>query len=291
MLLLASAAAVNASGVTKKPAVNFLPCSIKQHLIEADWWACTAAPSLPVFVYGAYEKRVPMFFAHVYLDNVSRDIAPPSVVWSDPRGLVSFSAHESFEGPAAAVAAPGYQILTPAIDAHRQERSGKTTLVAQVNGSIKTTLRVPALVYRTLSVGCYGFARADGLTFTTGDSSAAAQAPAQADLYVTGPAGSGAGANPGPGYGCTTAFADTTGDYVLHFPGGGTFLKITRFDRLGAAAWKNGITSISLQDIKDNALIFKTHGGTVVKALVMEDAQGRIGGVYETANTHGVFPY
>jgi hypothetical protein len=289
-LLLLGAGAIGRAAPAIPVEVRFLPCPIKQHLVEADWWACTASPSLPVYVFGAYETRVPIFFAHVYL-QMPRNLRPPAVVWSDERGRVSFSSQDTYNGPAAAVAAPGYQILTPALDGAHNERSGKTTIVAKLSGSIKRTLRFPAIVYKTLSVGCYGFARAPGLTFSIGDRSTVAATPADADLYVTGPAGPGAAGEPGPGYGCKTPFADTSGDYVLHFPGGGTTIQTTRFHQLTAKQWKNDITSISLVDVKNNALIFKTKNGTIVKALIFEVAQGRIGGVYETTTTSGEFTY
>lgn len=289
-LLLLGAGAVGRPAAAVPVEVRFLPCSIKQHLVEADWWACTASSALPVYVFGPYEARTPIFFAHVYL-QMPRNVIPPVIKWSDERGLVSFSQKELYNGPAAAVAAPGYQILTPAYDGKHNERSGKTTIVAKLSGSIKRTLRFPAIVYRTLSVGCYGFARAAGLSFSFDDRSGITTTPENSDLYVTGPAGNGAGGNPGPGYGCTTPFADTSGDYVLHFPGGGTTMQTTRFDKLTAKQWKNEITSISLVDIKNNALIFKTKNGTIVKALLFEVALGRIGGVYETANASGEFKY
>ncbi len=68
-------------------------------------------------------------------------------------------------------------------------------------------------------------------------------------------------------------------------------IKTTRFDRLEARDWKNDATSISLQDIKNNGLLIKTRRGAVVKVLILVDAQARIGGVFETTNSAGVFPY
>ncbi|MFN2527501.1 MAG: hypothetical protein ABR584_02150 [Candidatus Baltobacteraceae bacterium] len=271
--------------------VRFIPCAAKQHLIEADSWSCTASAGMPVIVYGSYEPRLPIYFSHVYL-QVPRNVDPPSIKWSEERGLISFSAKDFFNGPAAAVAAPGYQILVPKLDSHREERSGKTTIVAKLNGSIKRTLRVPALVYKTLRVGCSTFSRAPGLIFASNDLSTIAAAPGQSDLYVTGPApAAGAAGTPSADYGCPAAFADRTGDYVLHFPGGGTTLQTARFDKVAPQAWKNEITSISIQDIKNNTLIFKTKRGAIVKVLLFEIAFGRIGGAYETTTSSGVFGY
>jgi|GEM_PF-4736457 len=271
--------------------VRFIPCAAKQHLIEADSWSCTASAAMPVVVYGAYETRLPIFFPHVYL-QMPRSVDLPAVKWSDTRGLISFSAKDLFNGPAAAVAAPGYQILVPKLDGHREERSGKTTIVAKLSGSIKRTLRIPALVYKTLRVGCYTFSRAPSLSFTSNDASAIATAPSQGDLYVTGPArAASAAGTPSADYGCPAAFADTTGDYVLHFPGGGTTLQTTRFDKVAPQAWKNEMTSVSIQDLKNNVLLFKTKHGAIVKVLLLEIAFGRIGGAYETTTSSGVFGY
>ena len=289
-LLLLSAGAISRAAPGATVEVRFLPCSIKQHLVEADWWACTASSTLPVYVYGAYETRVPIFFAHVYL-QMPRNVDPPMVKWSDARRLVSFAAQETYNGPAAAVAAPGYQILTPAQDGAHHERSGKTTVIAKLTGSIKRTLRFPAIVYKTLRVGCYTYSRSPGLTFASNDASGMATGPQNSDLYITGPAPQGAAGTPAADYGCPRAFADTSGDYVLHFPGGGTTIATTRFDKLDAKAWKNELTSISLVDLKNNSLIFKTRNGTVVKALLLEIALGRIGGAYETATASGEFGY
>lgn len=290
-LLLLAAGTLGRAAITVPVEVRFLPCAAKQHLIEADWWSCTSSTAMPVVVYGAYETRIPIFFSHVYL-QMPRNVDPPSVRWSDERGLISFSAKDLFNGPAAAVAAPGYQMLAPKQDSHRQERSGKTMLVAKLSGSVKRTLRVPALVYKTLRVGCYTFSRAPGLTFGPNDTSAIATAPGQSDLYITGPApAADVAGTPVADFGCPTAFADTTGDYVLHFPGGGTTLQTTRFDKVGPQAWKNEMTSVSIQDLKNNAFIFRAKNGAIVKVLLFEIALGRIGGVYETTTSSGVFGY
>ncbi len=280
----------NALGASRVE-INYLPCSQKEHLIQADWWSCTARASSPVLVFGAYESRLPIFFPHVYL-AMPREVTPPTVKWRDTRGLISFAQKDTFNGPAGAVAAPGYQILTSARGPNRKERSGRTTLVATLSGSLKQTLRVPAVVYRTFSTGCGGFAHAEGLAFKTGDDKSAEGVPDRSDLYVTGPASTppAAGASPGPN-GCAAAFADTVNDYTLHFPSGGTMLKAPHFDRLTASSWKNDLTSISLQDIKDTGFLFKSRGGGIVKALILDVTQGRVSGIFETADSRGVFPY
>ena len=294
LVLVAAAAALLQPALAAKTSthaeIRFLPCPLKEHQIAAGWWSCTARTSLPVYVYGAYEVRVPIFFAHVYLD-VPRAIEPPEVSYTDSRHLISFKGTDTFDGPSLAVAAPGYQMLQPAPDSHHQPVSGRTIVSARLSGSIKRTFRFPAIVYQTLRLGCYGFSEGPGASFGSGDRHTVMKTPSESDLYVSGPAGQGAGGNPGPGYGCLTPFADTSGDYVLHFPGGGTILEVPRFDTVPASKWKNELTSISLSDIKHNILLFKTKSGVPVKILLMEVAQGRVGGSFETANQHGVFPY
>ncbi|GAC1388660.1 MAG: hypothetical protein NVSMB31_03050 [Vulcanimicrobiaceae bacterium] len=272
--------------------VRFIPCPTKQHQIEADWYACTASASLPIAVYGSYEMSKVTgaeFFAHVYLD-VPRSIDPPSVVWSDPGGLVRFpTSTDTFNGPAQAVAAPGYQLLMPALDAHKNPRSGRTTVVATISGSVKKIIRFPALVYRTIRIGCSGITQGAGVTFSAQDNNASAAAPQTSDLYVTGAAETLPSAPDSPG--CPAAFSDTSGDSVLHFPGGGVLLNTLRFDTLPASKWRLDRTSISLADIKDPVLLFKTRQGLIAKVLIRALAPGRVAGIYETANNYGVFPY
>ncbi|MDP9016955.1 MAG: hypothetical protein M3N19_01370 [Candidatus Eremiobacteraeota bacterium] len=272
--------------------VRFIPCPIKQHQIEADWYACTTSATLPVAVYGSYEmSKTPgsEYFAHVYLD-VPRSIDAPSVRWSDSNHLVAFpSTNDTFDGPAQAVAAPGYQLLLPSLDAHKNSRSGRTTIVATISGSIKKVIRFPAIVYQTIRMGCSGVTQGPGAAFATQDRSAPATSAQTSDLYVTGPAQAQAGIPESSG--CPAAFADSSNDSVLHFPAGGILVKTDRFDRLAVTQWKADRTSISLSDIKDPALLFKTRQGLIAKLLIRALAPGRVAGVYETANSHGVFPY
>lgn len=153
---------------------------------------------------------------------------------------------------------------------------GAATITAAAGPPVNQSASIAAYHYPSLALGCT-FRYSPAYSFDPG----AAANGAASDLYATMGSDQLHALDP-----CAnTAFATAPGSPQLwHTPYGGTFVAgatLSQFPALQTSAWQDAGTVFSVQS---GALLFKTKGGAIVKALVPV-------GPYEVSTASGQFPF
>ena len=195
----------------------------------------------------------------------------PSITWtSSSAAVIAQQGEPGILGAPIPTAPPG------AIYTTIGSKYGVATLQAQVGSPVNQAAGISVYHYPSLSFGCR-FRYTPAFSFDPGS---VANGPLS-DFYDT------IGSDQlGPLDPCSgTSLATAAGTPELwHVPYGGTFIAnvtLANFASIAASAWQNSATTLTPGN---GALVFKTKGGLIVKALLPI-------GPYEVSDASGIFPY